>query len=141
MAFGPLYPLAIILYCPSHSFYETVKIYCGLRFLSPLYSIAVLNLNRPLKFVSSLSFMFFWRPKEPKAPSPAKHCLRRILAAFVDKSSSKLGFLLTGTRIHNSLLLTSRKRHPSVGCCLPLKAARCHSGAPGLVRFSIINKK
>ena len=42
---------------------------------------------------------------------------------------------------HNSLLLASRKRHPSVGCYLPLKAVRCHSGAPGLVRFSIINKK
>ena len=93
-----------------------------------------------LYFYSSLSFMFFWRPKEPKAPSPAKHCLRRILAALVDKSSSKLGILLTGTRIHNSLLLTSRKRHPSVGCCLPLKAARCHSGAPGLVRFSVMKK-
>ena len=42
---------------------------------------------------------------------------------------------------HNSLLLASRKRHPSVGCYLPLKAVRCHSGAPGLVRSSIINKK
>ena len=42
---------------------------------------------------------------------------------------------------HNSLLLASRKQHPSVGCYLPLKALRCHSGAPGLVRFSIINKK
>ena len=37
-------------------------------------------------------------------------------------------------------MLTSRKRHPSVGCCLPLKAARCHSGAPGLVRFSVMKK-
>ena len=41
---------------------------------------------------------------------------------------------------HNSLLLASRKRHPSVGCYLPLKAVRCHSGAPGLVRFSVMNK-
>ena len=42
---------------------------------------------------------------------------------------------------HNCLLLTSLKRHPSVGRYLPLKTVRCHSGAPGLVRFSIINKK
>ena len=47
---------------------------------------------------------------------------------------------VTGKISHNSLLLTSRKRHPSVGCCLPLKAARCHSGAPGLVRFSVMKK-
>ena len=81
-----------------------------------------------LYFSSSLSFMFFWRPKERKAPAPAKHCLRRILAALVDKSSSKLGILLTGTRIHNSLLLTSRKRHPSVGCYLPQTAVRSSIG-------------
>ena len=68
------------------------------------------------------------------------YCLWRALAALVAKPK-QAWFLLTGTRIHNSLLLTSRKRHPSVGCCLPLKASRCHSGAPELVRFSVINNK
>ena len=33
---------------------------------------AVSNLYRSLVLNSSLSFMFFWRPKERKAPAPAK---------------------------------------------------------------------
>ena len=75
---------------------------------------AVFNLNCSLVLNSSLSFMFFHRVKEPKRPAQNKIS-------------------------HNSLLLTSRKRHPSVGCCLPLKASRCHSCAPELVLFSVIN--
>ena len=86
------------------------------RFRSPSNSTAVLNLICSLVLNSSLSFMFFHRVKEPKRPAQNKIS-------------------------HNSLLLTSRNRHPSVGCCLPLKASRCHSGAPELVRFSVINNK
>ena len=35
---------------------------------------------------------------------------------------------VTGKISHNSLLLTSRKRHPSVGCCLPQTAFRSSIG-------------
>ena len=42
--------------------------------------------------------------------------------------------------MHASLLLRRRKRHPSVGCHLSLKAVRCRSGARGLVRFSVKKK-
>ena len=98
-----------------------------------------------LKFVSSLSFMFFWRPKEPKAPSPALGLLRLTTPPFSHPVRCKLRLhyarLTAGGIVDLQSKFTSRKRHPSVGCCLPLKAIRCHSGAPGLVRFSIINKK
>ena len=45
---------------------------CRYRFRSPLHSTAVLNLNCSLVFSSSRSFMFFWRPKERKAPAHLK---------------------------------------------------------------------
>ena len=111
------------------------------KFLSPLYSTAVLNLNRPLKFVSSLSFMFFHRVKEPKRPTPALGLLRLTTPPFSHPVRCKLRLhyarLTAGGIVDLQSEFTSRKRHPSVGCCLPLKAVRCHSGAPGLVRFSV----
>ena len=79
---------------------------------------AVFNLNCSLVFSSSLSFITFSSREKVTKKRPAQNKIS-----------------------HNSLLLTSRKRHPSVGCCLPLKASRCHSGAPELVRFSVINNK
>ena len=81
----------------------------------PLYSTAVLNLNHSLSFSSSLSFITF-------------------------SSREKVIQKAPGTRkiSHDSLLLRSRMRHPSVGCHLPLKAVRCCSGAPGLARLSVI---
>ena len=114
------------------------------KFLSPLYSTAVLTLNRPLKFVSSLSFMFFWWPKEPKAPLPALGLLRLTTPPFSHPVRCKLRLhyarLTAGGIVDLQSKFMSRKRHPSVGCCLPLKATRCHSGALGLVRFSVVNK-
>ena len=60
----------------------------------PLYSTASLNLDCSLVFSSTLSIRSFHNWKEPKGS-------------------------VTGKISHNSLLLTSRKRHPSVGCYLP----------------------
>ena len=62
----------------------SVEIYCRLRFRSWLYSVAVLNLNRSLVFSSSLSFMFFWWPKERKAPALAKS----VTTAFCSRVAS-----------------------------------------------------
>ena len=52
---------------------------------------------------SSRSFMFFWRPKERKAPSPAKS----VITAFCSGVAG---------------------RHPSVGCYLPQTAVRSSIG-------------
>ena len=54
--------------------------------------LAIFNLNRSLKLSSSLSIRSFHNWKEPKGSVTGKHCLRLILAALVDKSSSKLDF-------------------------------------------------
>ena len=64
----------------------SVEIYCRLRFRSLLYSVAVLNLNRSLVFSSSLSFMFFWWPKERKAPALAKS----VTTAFCSRVASDI---------------------------------------------------
>ena len=48
-------------------FIGSVEIYCGFRFLSPLYSTVVLNLNCSLIFSSSLSFPTFHRVKSSKS--------------------------------------------------------------------------
>ena len=64
----------------------SVEIYCGFRFCSPLYSVAVLNLSRSLVFSSSRSFMFFWRPKERKAPALAKS----VTTAFCSRVASDI---------------------------------------------------
>ena len=56
-----------------------------------------------LYFSSSLSFMFFWRPKERKAPAPAKS----VITAFCSGVAG---------------------RHPSVGCYLPQTAVRSSIG-------------
>ena len=61
-----------------------------------LYSTAVFNLNCSFAFSSSRSFMFFWRPKERKAPANGK---------------SSPPFLCSGVA----------GRHPSVKKVLPLE--------------------
>ena len=59
----------------------------------PLYSTAVLNLNHSLSFSSSLSFITFSSREKVIQKAPG-----------------------TGKISHDSLLLRSRMRHPSVGC-------------------------
>ena len=56
------------------------------RFRSPLYFKAVSNLNHSLVFSSSRSFMFFWRPKERKAPAQAK----LVTTAFCSRVASDI---------------------------------------------------
>ena len=76
--------------------------------------MAVLNLNRSLIFYfKSFSHYFFVaRKSNQKAP-------------------------VTGKISHNSLLLASRKRHPSVGCYLPQTAIRSSIGDKKLAFHAI----
>ena len=76
---------------------------CRSRFRSPLHSTAVLNLNYSLVFFFKSFFYVLLAAKRTKSPG-------------------------TGKISHNSLLLTSRKRHPSVGCYLPQTAVRSSIG-------------
>ena len=80
----------------SHKTEEVLCAHCEHRFTSKTWMLA---LNSSVLFISNSLFStcfytFFHRVKEPKRPARAKIS-------------------------HNSLLLTSRKRHPSFGCCLP----------------------
>ena len=59
---------------------------CRYRFRSPLHFTAVSNLNCSLVFSSSLSFMFFWWPKERKAPALAKS----VTTAFCSRVASDI---------------------------------------------------
>ena len=64
----------------------SVEIYCGLAFAYYCILRQSSTLIIHLYFSSSLSFMFFWRPKERKAPAPAKS----VITAFCSRVASDI---------------------------------------------------
>ena len=69
--------------------------------------MVVRNLNRSLVFSPNLSFMFFWRPKERKAPARGKNSLPVLCSGVVSNilQSNRhyhLNFLFNFRAVRNS---------------------------------------